>query len=98
MVIIRRRDGKPRFCIDFRKLNSVTRMDAYPLPQVNAILDELRGARYLSMIDLKNGYWHVPLAEDCKPLTAFTVYGRGLFIFNVMPFGLNSAPSTFQQL
>ena len=98
VVINRRKYGKPRICIDFWKLNSVTRRDAYPLPQVNATLDKLRGARYLSTIDLKNGYWHVPLAEDSKPLTAFTVYGRGLFKFNVMPFGLHSAPSTFQRL
>ena len=61
IVITRRKDGKPRFCIDFRKLNSVTRRDAYPVPQVNETLDKLWGARYLSKIDLKNGYWHVPL-------------------------------------
>ena len=98
VIITRRKDGKPRFCIDVRKLNSVTRRDAYPLAQVNATLDKLRGGRYLSTIDLKNGYWHVPLAEDSKPLTAFTAYGRGLFEFIVMPFGLHSAPSTFQRL
>ena len=61
-------------------------------------MDKLRGASYLSSIDLKNGYWHVPLTEESKPLTAFTVPGRGLFEFNVMPFGLHTAPSTFQRL
>ena len=85
VVITRRKDGKPRFCIDFWKLNSVTRRDAYPLPQVNATLDKLRGDRYLSTIYLKNGYWHVSLAEGSKPLTAFTVHGTGLFEFNVKP-------------
>ena len=79
VVITRRKDGKPRFCVDFRRLNSVTKRDAYPLPQVNATLDKLRGARYLSTIDLKNGYWHVSLTEKRKALTAFTVSGTGLF-------------------
>ena len=98
MTITRQKDDKPRFCSDFRRLNNVTERDAYPLPQVNATLDELRGARYLSTSDLENGYWHVPLTEGSKPLNAFTVSGRGLYEFNVMPFGLHSAPSTFQRL
>ena len=77
----------------------MTKRDVYPLPQVIATLDKLRGARYLSTIDLKNGYWHVPLTEGSKaecregPLS-----GRGLFELNVMPFDLHSAPSTFQRL
>ena len=54
-VITRRKDGKPRFCVDFRRPNSVTKRDAYPLPQVNATLDKLRGSRYFSTIYLKNG-------------------------------------------
>ena len=79
IVMTRRKDGKPRFCVDFRSLNKVSKKDAYPLPQVNATLDKQRGARYLSSIDLKNGYWYVPLTERSKPLTAFTVPGKGLF-------------------
>ena len=98
IVITRRKDEKPRFCVDFRRLNKVSKKDAYPLPQVNATLDKLRGARYLSSIDLKNGYWHVPLTERSKPLTAFTVPGKGLFEFKVMPFGLHAAAPTFQRL
>ena len=54
-------------------------MDVYPLPKVNETQDKHRGARYLSTIDLKNGYWYVPLKEESKALTAFTVFGRGLF-------------------
>ena len=96
--VTRQKDGKPRFYIDFRRLNNVTKRDAYPLPQVNVPLDTLRGARYLSTIDLKNGYCPVPLTEESKPLTAFRVSGRGSYEFNVMPFGLHSAPSTFQRL
>jgi len=76
----------------------VTEKDAYPLPQVTATLDKLRGARYLSTLDLKNGYWQVPLAPESRPITAFTVPGKGLMQFRVMPFGLHSAPATFQRL
>lgn len=98
VVIVRKKDGKPRFCIDFRKVNEVSERDAYPLPYINAILDKLRKARYISSIDLKQGYWQIPLTPDSKPITAFTVPGRGLFQFRVMPFGLHSAPATFQRL
>jgi len=98
VVIAKKKDGRPRFCIDFRKVNEVTEKDAYPLPQVEATLDKLRGAKYLSTIDLKNGYWQVPLASGSRPITAFTVPGRGLMQFRVMPFGLHSAPATFQRL
>ncbi|KAL6418960.1 hypothetical protein ACFW04_011678 [Cataglyphis niger] len=73
-------------------------VDAYPLSQVRATLDKLRGARYLTTLDLKNGYWQVPLARESRPITAFTVPGKGLMQFRVMPFGLHSAPATFQRL
>ncbi|XP_039306054.1 uncharacterized protein K02A2.6-like [Solenopsis invicta] len=98
IVIVRKKDGKPRFCIDFRRVNEVTERDAYPLPQIPATLDKLRGARYLSTIDLMSGYWQIPLAPASRPVTAFTVPGRGLMQFKVMPFGLHSAPATFQRL
>ena len=98
VVVVRKKDGKPRFCIDFRRVNDVTVKDAYPLPQVTATLDKLRGARYLTTLDLKSGYWQVPLSPDSRPITAFTVPGKGLFQFRVMPFGLHSAPATFQRL
>ncbi|KMQ84832.1 reverse ribonuclease integrase, partial [Lasius niger] len=98
VVIVKKKDGKHRFCIDFRKVNDVTERDAYPLPQITATLDKLRGARYLTTLDLKNGYWQVPLAPESRPITAFTIPGRGLYQFTVMPFGLHSAPATFQRL
>ncbi|KMQ82026.1 reverse ribonuclease integrase, partial [Lasius niger] len=75
VVVVRKKDGKPRFCIDFRRVNNVTEKDAYPLPQVTATLDKLRGARYLTTLDLKSGYWQVPLAPESRPITAFTVPG-----------------------
>jgi hypothetical protein len=98
VVIVRKKDGQHRFCIDFRKVNNVTERDAYPLPHITATLDKLRGAKYLSTLDLKNGYWQVPLAVNSRPVTAFTVPGRGLMQFRVMPFGLHSGPATFQRL
>lgn len=83
---MRKKDGKYRFCIDFRKVNAVTKKDAYPLPYINAMLDKLREAKYISSIDLKGGYWQVPLSPESKQITAFTVPSRGLFQFTVMPF------------
>lgn len=98
IVIVKKKDGKPRFCIDFRKVNQVSEKDAYPLPFISAILDRLREARYISSLDLKQGYWQIPLDNKSRPITAFTVSGRGLFQFKVLPFGLHSAPATFQRL
>jgi len=96
--MIKKPSGNYRFCIDFRQLNLHTEKDAYPLPQINPILEKLKGAKFISTIDLKQGYWQVPLDEDSRPLTAFTVPGKGLYQFTVMPFGLHSAGATFQRL
>jgi len=67
--------------------------DAYPVPRINHILEMLRHARYISTLDLKNGYWQIPMARDTRQYTAFTVSGRGLYQWKVMPFGLHSASS-----
>lgn len=98
VVLVKKSSGKHRFCIDFRKVNEVTIPDAYPLPFIQGILDKLRGARFLTTLDLRQGYWQVPLSPESKPITAFTVPGLGLFQFKVMPFGLHAAPATFQRL
>jgi hypothetical protein len=79
ILLAKKKDGKYRFCIDFQKVNEVTRKDAYSLPFIKVIFDRLRRARYISTIDLKSGYWQVPLTPASQPITAFTVPSRGLY-------------------
>ncbi|KAL6419699.1 hypothetical protein ACFW04_011264 [Cataglyphis niger] len=98
VVMIKKSNGTYRFCLDFRKLNAVSKKDAYPLPYMNSILDKLRAARYISTIDLSQAYFQIPLESKSRELTAFTVPGKGLFHFTRMPFGLTGAPATFQRL
>lgn len=98
VVLIKKPSGKYRFCIDFRRVNEASVKDAYPLPFISGVLNKLREANYITTLDLKNGYWQIPLQQDSRPVTAFTVPGMGLYQFKVMPFGLHSAPATFQRL
>ncbi|KMQ84279.1 reverse ribonuclease integrase, partial [Lasius niger] len=98
IVMVKKPNGKYRFCLDFRKVNSVSKKDAYPLPNMNGILDKLRSARYISTIDLSQAYFQVPLAKESREITAFSVPGMGLFHFTRMPYGLTGAPATFQRL
>ena len=97
VVLVKKKDGTSRFCIDYRKVNTVTRKDAYPLPRVDDLLDTLAGSRLFSTLDLISGYWQVEIHPGDREKTAFCT-SEGLYEFNVMPFGLCNGPATFQRL
>ncbi|KAL5517048.1 hypothetical protein EMCRGX_G002515 [Ephydatia muelleri] len=86
-----------RFCIDYRRLNAVTQVEAYPMPRIDDIIDRLGKARFISTLDLTRGYWQMPVPTEDWAKTAF-VTRKGLYQFKMMPFGLNGAPASFQRL
>ena len=94
--MVRKNDGSRHFCVDYRKLNSVTHHDAYPLPRIDATLDSLAGYKYFTTLDLASGYWQVALEESDKGKAAFSALQEH-YEFYVMPFGLTNAPATFQR-
>jgi len=97
IVLVKKSDGTTRFCIDYRKLNEVTRKNSYPLPRIDDHLEALKGNSWFCTLDLASGYWQIQMYEGDKEKTAFASH-MGLYEFNVMPFGLTNAPATFQAL
>lgn len=100
-VLVEKSDGTYSICIEYQDINAQTVKDAYPVASMDSILDKLRGAKYISKIDLKNAYLQVPIKQHSKKNTAFTVPGKGgkcLYQFVTMHFGLTNAPATFYRL
>ena len=97
MVLVRKRDGTLRFCVDYRSLNSVTKPDLHPLQRITDLLDQLGKSKYFSTLNLKSGYWQIKVDDSSQEKTAFVTH-KGLFEFRVMPFGVTNAPAVFQRL
>ena len=97
IVLVKKKEGAIRFCIDFRKLNRHVMFDAEPMPDIENLFSKLANAKYLSKIDLAKGYWQVPVKEEDKPKTAFST-PEGQFQWRVMPFGLKTAGAVFSRM
>ncbi|EYC14484.1 hypothetical protein Y032_0040g234 [Ancylostoma ceylanicum] len=97
IVLVAKKDGTIRLCVDYREVNKVTKKDSYPLPPIDITLQNLQGKRWFTSLDLASGYWQVPLTARAKEISAFTTTS-GQFQFRVLPFGLTTAPTKFQRL
>lgn len=97
LVVVKKKDGSDRMCVDFRSLNKIVKPVSFPLPLIDDILCLLGKAKYFTALDLKSGYWQVKLEDSSKEKTAFACH-KGLFQFNRMPFGLSNAPAVYQEL
>ena len=97
LLLVPKKNNEWRLVVDFRKLNQNTVPDRFPMPVINDVLAQLGGAKIFTSLDLLSGYWQIPLAEESKPLTAFSTHREHLE-FNRMPFGLCSAPISFSRI
>ena len=97
IVVVKKKDGTLHLCVDYRRLNALSKVDAYPMPRMDDLIDQLGKAKYVTTLDLTHGCWQVPVEEGSRAKTAFST-PSGLYQFRVMPFGLNGAPATFQRM
>ncbi|XP_071944659.1 uncharacterized protein [Antedon mediterranea] len=96
-IMVPKPDGTARFCVNYKKVNSLSKFDAYPMPRIDEIIGRVGPAKFITKLDLCKGYWQVPLTERSKPYTAFST-PMGLYQFKYLPFGLHGAPATFQRM
>ena len=96
VVLVRKKSGEVRFCVDFRRINALTTGDSYPLPPIQTMLDDLHASKVFTSLDARSAYWSIPVEPSDRPKTAFSD-GARLFQFTRMPYGLKTAPQTFQR-
>ena len=98
VVLVWKKDGSLKFCINFCCLNACTKKDSYPLPRIQEVLESLVGAGHFSCLDLKSGFWQIRMEEALRQYTTFTIGNLGFFKCDHMPFGLCNVLATFQWL
>ena len=96
-ILVPKQDGTFRMCTDYRKVNTVTKTDSFPVPRMDDYIDNIGQAKYVTKFDLLKGFWQIPLTDGAKEISAF-VTPDGLFQYKVMPFGMKNSPAFFQRL